>query len=74
MLVEGVGDLPPTNEYYSSHVIIVVIYQGHMALEITDIVLEALSRLHEEVIVALQFSSGSILVVEGLLHIFKALE
>jgi len=78
VLIEGEGDLQPTDECYGSHVIVAVTHQGHLALKITDIVLESLSRLHldyeEVIIVFLQLSSGSVLVVEGLLHLFKALE
>jgi len=49
-----------------------------MALEITDIVLETLPRLHldsEEVIgVLLQLPSRSVLVIENQLHLLKAPE
>ena len=77
VLVEEVGDLQSTDECCGSHIVVTVIDQSHLALEKTDIVLR-LPGLHfdrEEVIaVFLQLSSGSVLVVKGLLHIFKALE
>jgi len=56
VFVEEVGDLQPTNERDGSHVVFAVIYQGHLALEITDIMFETISELHlnrEEVIVVL---------------------
>ena len=78
MLVEGVGALQPTDECCSSHVIIAFIHRGHLALKITDTVFETLPGLHldyEEVIVIfLLLSLGSVLMVESLLHLFKALE
>ena len=53
----------------SNHVV-VVIYQGHLVLKITDIMLEALFGLHldsEEVITVLfRLSRGSVLVVKRL--------
>ena len=76
VLVEGVSDLQPTDECRSSHAIIVVIHQGYLPLEITDIVFKALSGLHldrkEVIIVLLQLLLGSVLVVEGILHLFEA--
>ena len=56
MFVEGVGDLHSTNEHGDTHIVIIVIDQSHLALEIIDIMLEALPKLHhddEEVIVVL---------------------
>jgi len=56
MLVEGMGDLQSTDERGGSHFVITVIHQGYLALEITDIVFEALSELHlscEKVVVVL---------------------
>ena len=53
MLVEGVSDLHLTDECGGSHVIIAIICQSHLALETTDILFEALPRLHldgEEVV------------------------
>jgi len=70
--------LQPTDERGGSHVIIVVIYQSHLDLEITDILLEALPMLHFEgekmVAVLLELSTGSVLVVEGMLHLLESLE
>ena len=64
------GDLPPTDEHNGSHVVIVVIHQDCMALQITDVIFETLSRLHlsrEEVIdVILKFLSESVLLIEDL--------
>ena len=42
----GVGDLQPTDERSSNHIVIAVIHQGYFALELTCIIFEALSRLH----------------------------
>ena len=53
LLVEKVSDLQPIDECSSNFVIIAIIYQVHLALEISDVVLEALFWLHldhEEVI------------------------
>jgi len=69
--------LQPTNERCGSYVIITVIHQCHLALEITDIVLETLLRLHldnEDVIDVLLIPPRSVLVIESLLHLFEALE
>jgi len=78
MFLEIVGDLQPTDEHDDSHAVIAIIHQSHLALEITDILLEALPRLHfdgdEVVVVLLELPSGSVLVVEDLLHLFEALE
>ena len=72
------SDLQPTDEHNSSQVIIVIIHQAYLAMEINDIVFEALSRLQldfEEVIVVLpKPPSRSILMIESLLHLFKAPE
>ena len=46
MLIKEVGDLQPTDEHGNSHTVITVIYQSYLALKITDILLEALPRLH----------------------------
>ena len=54
VFVEGIGELQPTDERIGSHVVIAVIHQGHLALEITGVIFEALPRLHldyEEVII-----------------------
>ena len=48
MLVEGVSDLHPTDERGGTHIVIAVIHQNHLALEITDILFEALPRLHPD--------------------------
>ena len=78
VFVKIVGDLQPAGERNSNHIIIAVIHQGHLALEIIDVVFETLPGIHldrEEVIdIFLQLSSGSILVEEGLLHLFKTLK
>ena len=61
-----------------SHVVIAVIHKDHLALKITNILFEALSRIHldrEKVInVLLKLLSGSILVIESMLHLFEVLE
>ena len=68
----GVGDLHPIDECGGSYIVVAVIYQSHLALEILIYCLR-LSGLHldgKEVIVVLpQLTSGSVLVVEGLLHL-----
>jgi len=49
-----------------------------LALEILDVMLEALSGLHLDrekvIVVILKLSSGSILVIKGLFHFFETLE
>jgi len=74
----GVGDLQPIDEHNDSHVIAVAIHQGHLTLKITDVIFEALSELHldhEEVIAVLfKLMSGSVLVIENVLHLIEASE
>jgi len=56
MLVEGRGDLHHTDERGGNHVVIAVIHQSHLALEITDLLFEALLKLPldgEKVVVVL---------------------
>ena len=70
MFVERVRDLQPTDEHGDSHVVIVFIHHSHLALGITDILLEALPRLYfdgEGLVDVLQLQLESVLVVEGLL-------
>ena len=78
MLAERVDNLHPTNERSDGHVIITVIYQSHLTLEITDMLLETLPGLYidsKEVIAILpQLPSGSIFVVEDLLHLLEVPE
>ena len=53
MIVERMRDMQPTDECGNSHVVITVIDQSHLALKITDILLDALPRLYfddEEVV------------------------
>ena len=61
----------------NNHVIIIIL-QGHLSLEITNIMFEALSGLHfdcEEVIaVLLKLPSGGVLVIKGSLHLFETPE
>jgi len=68
--------LQPIDERSDSHVVLVVKHQSHLAPKITDIVFEALSDLHldcEEVVaVLLEIPSGSIPVIESLLHLFDS--
>ena len=45
-ILVGVGDLQPTDERDGSYVVITVIHQSYLALEITDILLDTLPRLH----------------------------
>jgi len=48
-----VGDLQLTDERDDNHVVFAVMHQNHLALKITDILFEALLRLHldgEEVV------------------------
>jgi len=78
MFVKGVGDLQPTDEYSDNHIIIAVIHQGHLALEITDVMFEALLGLYldreEVIVVLLRLHPGSILVIECLPHLFETSE
>ena len=56
MLVKGVDDLQPIDECCRCNVFIVVINLSHLALEITEVVLQTLIMLHldgEEVIIVL---------------------
>jgi len=67
--------LQPTDECSNAYIVIAVIHQGHSALEITDEIFEALSRLHLDrekvIVVLLKLPSRSILVIESLLHRFE---
>ena len=55
-----------------------LLYLSHLALEITDVVLEAIPELHldgEKVIIDfLEFTSGSKLIIEGLPYLLKVLK
>ena len=70
--------MQPADERRGSHSVIAIIHQGHQALEITNVMFEALFELHfdcKEVIdVLLKLPSGSVLVIEDLPHLFKAPE
>ena len=70
--------MQPTNECNFIHIVIVVIHKGHLALKITHVMFEALSKLylnHDEVIVViLKLLSGSVLVIKGMLYLFETLE
>ena len=74
----GVGNLQPTDERSGNYVVIAVIHQCHLTLKITDLMFEALSGFHldrEKVIsIFLKLRSGSILVIESLLHLFETPE
>ena len=63
-----------TDEHNGSYVVIAVIYQGHLALEITNVMFEALFGLHLDrkkvIAVLLKLLSRSVLVIESLLHLF----
>ena len=78
IFVERVGDLQRTDEHSGSHIVIADIHQSYLALEIADILLEALLRLHfddkEVVVILLELPSGSVLVIKGQLHLLEALE
>ena len=59
------------------YVVPAVIHQGYLALKISDLVFEAIFGFPldcEEVVVLLELPSGSILVIESLLHLFEVLE
>jgi len=75
VFIEGVGDMQLTDERCRRDVFDAVIYQSHLALDITDIVLEALPRLHldgeEVIVVLLEFVMGSKLIIEGLPHLLE---
>ena len=70
MLVERVSGLQPTDEHCRRNIFSVVIYLSHLALDITNVMLEALLGFHldgEEVIdVLLEFVSGNELIVKKL--------
>ena len=67
-----------TDGCIGDHVVIAGIHRGHLTLEITDEMFEALSEIYldrEKVIaVLLKLLLGSILVIENLLHLFKTSE
>ena len=46
VFAERAKNLQPIDEHCSNHVAVAFIHQVHLALEITDMILEALSRLH----------------------------
>jgi len=75
VLVKKVGDLQLTNECCRHIIFITVMYLSHLALVITDVVLEAIPKLHldgEKVIIDfLEFMSGSKLIKEGLPYLLK---
>ena len=70
--------MQPTNEGGGSYVLATVVYRGHLALEVVDVVLQALPGRHlnreEMVIVPLKFSPRSKLVVEYVSHVMKVSE
>jgi len=54
--------------------VIAVVHQSHLALEIVDVVLQILSWLHsnrEDMVVSLELSPRSKLIVEGVSYIIK---
>ena len=78
VFVEGLRDLQPTDKRNDSHVVIAIIHQRHLALEVTDVIIEALSGLHLDrgkvIDVILKLQSRSIFVIEGQLHLFETPE
>ena len=70
--------MQPTNERTSSHVVITVIHQGHLTLEITDEIFEALSGIYldreEVIVILLKLPLESVLVIESMLHLFETPE
>ena len=78
MLVEGIGDLQPADKGGGGHLLVAVIYQGHLTLKIINIILQALFGFHlncEEVVVfPLEFPPRSKLVKKCLSHLMKILE
>ena len=76
MFVEGVCDLPPVDEDDNNCVLVTIVYHDHLTLKVVDVVLQTLHGFHldcEEVIVSLEFSSRSKLVIECVGHVMKAL-
>ena len=59
MFVEGTGDLQPTDEGGYDYVFIAAVYQGHLALEVINVVLQTLPSFQlynkEVVVVPLEF-------------------
>jgi len=78
VFVKGVRDLQPPDGRNTNHIVVVVIHQGHIALEITDMVFEALYGLHLDrekvVVVLLKLPSGSVLVIESPPYLFETLK
>ena len=72
------GNLQLTDERYGGNVFIAIIHQRHLALEVTDVVLQILPWLHphceEMVTISLELSSRSELVVKDVSYTFKVSE
>ena len=68
------GNLHPTYECDGGHVVVAIVYQSHLTLKVTSVLLETFSRFHlnckEVVVVPPQLPSESILVAEGLSYFF----
>ena len=49
MFVEGIGNLQPINEGNGGYVLVAIVYQGHLTLEVGNIVLQTLPNFHLDV-------------------------
>ena len=72
------GDLQPTDERCSGNVFIAFVHQRYPALEVADVVFQALPWFHfyheEIVVILLKLSPGSELIIEGVSYVFEASE
>ena len=63
MFIEWVGDLQPTDEGGNDYILVTVVYQGHLILDVVDVILQTLPRFHldgeEMIVVSLKFSPRS---------------
>ena len=61
IFIEGDGNLQSTDEEVNDYVLITVVYQGHLALKVVDIALQALLRFHfnyEEMVVVIKICAN----------------
>jgi len=78
MFVEGVRDLQPTDEDSSGYILVTAVHQGHLALEVNNMALQTRPSFHldceEMVVVPLEFSPRSKLIVECIYYFMEAPE
>ena len=60
MFIEWVGDLQPTDEGGNDCILVTVVYQGHLVLDVVDVILQTLPRFRldreEMIVLSLKFS------------------